>query len=69
MTLATVRAYVWKTGGDVLLYYKSNGRKPELEQRHAEAKAKAEEEEVRREAEASAAKRGDEMQGGTAVTA
>ncbi|KAL8769487.1 MAG: hypothetical protein Q9209_004548 [Squamulea sp. 1 TL-2023] len=32
-TLATLRAYVWKTGGDVLLYYKSNGRKPELGQR------------------------------------
>ncbi|CAL8578483.1 hypothetical protein XPA_004263 [Xanthoria parietina] len=32
-TLATLRAYIWKTGGDVLLYYKSNGRKPELERR------------------------------------
>ncbi|KAL8891889.1 MAG: hypothetical protein Q9215_001101 [Flavoplaca cf. flavocitrina] len=32
-TLATLRAYIWKTGGDVLLYYKSNGRKPELEAR------------------------------------
>ncbi|KAL8809310.1 MAG: hypothetical protein Q9200_003527 [Gallowayella weberi] len=32
-TLATLRAYIWKTGGDVLLYYKSNGRKPELEKR------------------------------------
>ena len=31
MTLATLRAYVWKTGGDVLLYYRSNGRKPGLE--------------------------------------
>ncbi|KAL8732465.1 MAG: hypothetical protein Q9166_002678 [cf. Caloplaca sp. 2 TL-2023] len=31
VTLATLRAYIWKTGGDVLLYYKSNGRKPELE--------------------------------------
>ncbi|KAI9826081.1 MAG: hypothetical protein M1832_000530 [Thelocarpon impressellum] len=28
MTLATLRAHVWKTGGDVMLYYKSNGRKP-----------------------------------------
>ncbi|KAI9821832.1 MAG: hypothetical protein M1827_002414 [Pycnora praestabilis] len=27
MTLATLRAHVWKTGGDVILYYKSNGRK------------------------------------------
>ena len=33
MTLATLRAHVWKTGGDVLLLYKSNGRKPELEKR------------------------------------
>lgn len=31
MTLATLRAHVWKTGGDVMLYYKSNGRRPELE--------------------------------------
>ncbi|KAL9059201.1 MAG: hypothetical protein Q9206_001591 [Seirophora lacunosa] len=30
-TLATLRAYIWKTGGDVVLYYKSNGRKSELE--------------------------------------
>ncbi|KAL6719357.1 hypothetical protein ACLMJK_003596 [Lecanora helva] len=35
-TLATLRAHVWKTGGDVMLYYKSNGRRPELEQRHRE---------------------------------
>ena len=33
MTLATLRAHVWKTGGDVLLLYRSNGRKPELERR------------------------------------
>jgi len=33
MTLATLRAHIWKTGGDVMLYYKSNGRKPELEAR------------------------------------
>ncbi|KAL8966008.1 MAG: hypothetical protein Q9183_003568 [Haloplaca sp. 2 TL-2023] len=32
-TLATLRAYVWNKGGDVLLYYKSNGRKPEIEKR------------------------------------
>ena len=31
MTLATLRAYVWKTGGDVILYYKSNGKKASLE--------------------------------------
>lgn len=28
MTLATIRAHVWRGGGDVLLYYKANGRKP-----------------------------------------
>ncbi|MCJ1311824.1 hypothetical protein MMC25_005497 [Agyrium rufum] len=33
MTLATLRAHIWKTGGDVMLYYKSNGRRPELEKR------------------------------------
>ena len=27
MTLATLRAHVWKSGTDVLLYYKSNGKK------------------------------------------
>ncbi|KAK4999833.1 hypothetical protein LTR66_001217 [Elasticomyces elasticus] len=27
MTLATIRAHIWKGGGDVLLYYKANGRK------------------------------------------
>ena len=47
MTLATVRAHVWKTGGDVLLYYRGNGRKPELERRWAEARA----EHARKEAE------------------
>jgi hypothetical protein len=41
MTLATLRVYIWKASGDLLLYYKSNGRKPELEQRWAEQKAKA----------------------------
>ena len=39
MTLATLRAHVWKTGSDVMLYYKSNGRKPHLEQEHAQRKA------------------------------
>ena len=32
-TLATLRAYIWKAGGDVILYYKSNGKRPELEER------------------------------------
>ena len=27
MTLATIRAHVWSRGGDVMLYYKANGRK------------------------------------------
>jgi WD repeat-containing protein 48 len=27
MTLATIRTHVWRGGGDVLLYYKANGRK------------------------------------------
>lgn len=27
MTLATIRAHVWKAGGDVVLMYKANGRK------------------------------------------
>jgi WD repeat-containing protein 48 len=27
MTLATIRAHVWRGGGDVLLHYKANGRK------------------------------------------
>jgi WD repeat-containing protein 48 len=27
MTLASLRAHVWRGGGDVLLYYKANGRK------------------------------------------
>ncbi|MCJ1420427.1 hypothetical protein MMC32_006784 [Xylographa parallela] len=35
MTLATIRAHVWKTGGDVILYYRSNGRRPDLESKRA----------------------------------
>jgi len=26
MTLATLRAHVWKGGADVMLYYRSNGK-------------------------------------------
>lgn len=37
MTLATLRAHVWKGGADVMLYYKSNGRKPIKYQRVAES--------------------------------
>ncbi|KAI4185251.1 MAG: hypothetical protein L6R41_004234 [Letrouitia leprolyta] len=32
-TLGTLRAHIWKMGGDVILYYRSNGRKAELEGR------------------------------------
>jgi WD repeat-containing protein 48 len=38
MTLATVRSSMWRGGGDVLLYYKANGRK---EIQHASAFAPA----------------------------
>jgi WD repeat-containing protein 48 len=27
MTLASIRAHVWRGGGDVVLHYKANGRK------------------------------------------
>ena len=27
MSLATVRAHIWKNSNDILLYYKANGRK------------------------------------------
>lgn len=27
MTLASIRAHIWRGGGDVVLYYKANGRK------------------------------------------
>lgn len=40
-TLATLRAHIWKAGGDVILYYKSNGRRPELEERERIRKEKA----------------------------
>jgi WD repeat-containing protein 48 len=28
MTLATIRSHVWRGGGDVVLFYRANGRKP-----------------------------------------
>lgn len=40
-TLATLRAHVSKSGGDVILYYKSNGRRPELEERERVKKEQA----------------------------
>ena len=39
MTLATLRAHVSKTGGDVMLYYKSNGKRPELEKKSLDGSA------------------------------
>lgn len=27
MTLATIRNHIWRTSGDIILYYKSNGKK------------------------------------------
>ena len=27
MSLATIRSHLWRGGGDVLLYYKANGKK------------------------------------------
>ncbi|KAG8527502.1 uncharacterized protein KY384_007654 [Bacidia gigantensis] len=41
MTLATLRTHIWKTGGDVVMYYRSNGMKPELEQMISEKAAAA----------------------------
>ncbi|KAL8907357.1 MAG: hypothetical protein Q9207_001475 [Kuettlingeria erythrocarpa] len=32
-TLATLRGFIWKNGGDVVLHYKSNGKRPELDGR------------------------------------
>lgn len=32
-TLATLRAHIWKANGDVVLYYKTNGKKPSLDHR------------------------------------
>lgn len=42
MTLATIRAHVWRGGGDILLYYKANGKKEIL---HAPAAVEEVEEE------------------------
>ena len=36
MTLASIRAHVWRGGGDVILYYKANGKK-EIKQRTPQA--------------------------------
>ncbi|KIW21338.1 hypothetical protein PV08_01918 [Exophiala spinifera] len=44
-TLATLRVHVWRTGGDVVLYYKSNGRK-KLRLPHPAAVPSREESEV-----------------------
>lgn len=44
MTLATVRAHIWRTGGDVVLHYKGNGKKPHLEEAWAKEKTRIAEE-------------------------
>lgn len=45
-TLATLRVHVWRTGGDVVLYYKSNGRKVLRLPHPAEVPTKEESEEA-----------------------
>jgi WD repeat-containing protein 48 len=37
MTLATLRAHVWKGGADVMLYYKANGQKEIIHKKAPEA--------------------------------
>jgi WD repeat-containing protein 48 len=43
MTLATIKTHIWRTGGDMILYYKANGKKvirpPATEQETMEAPA------------------------------
>lgn len=46
MTLAMIKMHVWKSSADVVLHYKSNGRKPELEAKWAVEKAQKEKEEA-----------------------
>lgn len=46
MTLATLRAYIWKNANDVVLHYKANGKKEILPRPAAEAAPKADEGEV-----------------------
>jgi len=42
MTLATLRAHIWKGGADVMLYYKSNGKKTIRFEKDKAAEAEAE---------------------------
>lgn len=42
MSLATLRAHVWKGGADVMLYYKSNGRKPIAHEKRLDSAAAVE---------------------------
>jgi len=37
MTLATIRTHIWRGGGDVLMFYKSNGQKQLLNASQATA--------------------------------
>lgn len=46
MSLATLRAHIWKGGNDVMLYYKSNGRKTFSADKKVEATPAEEEESV-----------------------
>lgn len=39
MTLATLRVHVWRTGGDVLLFYRANGKKVIKRPHPADSKA------------------------------
>lgn len=43
MTLATIKTHIWRTGGDMILFYKANGKKvirpPVTEQEPTEASA------------------------------
>lgn len=43
MTLATIKTHIWRTGGDMILFYKANGKKvirpPVTEQETMEAPA------------------------------
>ena len=41
-----MRAHIWKATGDVILYYKSNGGKPEIEEMQAKKAATQEAAEI-----------------------
>lgn len=42
MTLATIKTHIWRTGGDMILFYKANGKKvirPPVTEQETEAPA------------------------------